>query len=103
MLGILAAAVGVLLLDHGRLPDGKKIAEASTRELAAATKATRAQQGNGKRKSAEQVQGDKAARAAQALLRKRGARDATARAVKRDGEMWLHIEIREKHAKSLGD
>ena len=69
------------LLDHGRLPDGKKVSDATTREIAEAAKA---------------------ARAAQALLRKRGAQGATARAVRRGGETWLHIELREKDAKALG-
>ena len=90
------------LLDHGRLPDGKKVSDATTREIAEAAKAARAEQGRTRKKTAPEIQGEKAARATQALLRKRGAQGATARAVRRGGEAWLHIELREKDAKALG-
>ena len=89
------------LLDHGRLPDGKKVSDASTREIAEAAKTARAEQGRTRKKTAPEIQGEKAARAAQALLRKRGAQGAKARAVRRSGETWLHIELREKDAKAL--
>lgn len=80
------------LLDKGTLPGGKPIAEASSRELAAALKKARA----AKRKKApspEEAAAQAGARGAQAALRKRGAKNATVEVVRRAGTFWLRAEV----------
>lgn len=89
------------LLEQGKLPGGKRVADASTREIVAATKAVRAKRGAGKPKSAEQSVAEKAARSAQAALRKRGAKSATAATVKKGNEWWLRVELKVDHAPAL--
>ena len=78
------------LLERGSLPGGKKVSEASARDLQLA--ATQARRKHAKL-SPEEMQAHKGARAAQAALRKRGAKGAVASAVRRRDGMWLHIEI----------
>ncbi|MBK8259526.1 MAG: hypothetical protein IPK82_43570 [Polyangiaceae bacterium] len=74
------------LLDQGKLPSGKSLAQASTREIAEASKKVRAVGAKKKAKSPEEAAALAGARKAQAALRKRGARGATAEAIKRGGE-----------------
>lgn len=80
------------LLDQGTLPGGKRVADASTRELAEAAKKAR---GTAKKKpkSSEEVAAQAGARKLQAALRKRGAKGATAEAMKRAGTWWLRVEL----------
>jgi hypothetical protein len=82
------------LLDQGTLPGGKRVADASTRELTAATKAVRKRQGTSKPKSAEQRQADRAARDARALLTKRGAKNVAVAVVRKANVWWLRIEMK---------
>lgn len=80
------------LLDEGTLPDGKPVAEASTRELAAAAKKVRAKIAK-KTVSPEESAARSGAKTAQAALRKRGAKQATVEAVRRGGKWWLRVEL----------
>jgi len=89
------------LLEEGKLPSGKRVADASTREIVAATKAVRAKQGTSKRKSSEQIEADKTARAVQAALRKRGVKGATVTAVKKGAEWLVRVEVTVAHAHAL--
>ena len=89
------------LLDEGKLPGGKKIADASTREIVAATKAVRAKHGTAKAKSDDQIAAEKEARSMQAALHKRGAKSAIVSTAKRDGEWWIRLEVKVAHAKTL--
>jgi hypothetical protein len=79
------------LLEQGTLPGGKKVADASAREIQAAAQKVRSSPA--KKLPPEEVQAQKSARAAQAALRKRGAKGALVSAVRKPGGMWLHIEI----------
>lgn len=81
------------LLDKGALPGGKRLAEASTREIAEAAKKARST-GAKKTKSPEEASAKVGARKAQAALRRRGAKGAIVEAVKRGGEWWLRVELR---------
>ena len=89
------------LLDEGKLPGGKRIADATTREIVAATKQIRAKNGTAKAKSDDRIDAERGARAVQAALRKRGAKSTTASAVKRGGEWWLRFEVKLDHAEAL--
>ncbi|MEZ4315149.1 MAG: hypothetical protein R3F14_44610 [Polyangiaceae bacterium] len=80
------------LLDQGTLPGGKPVAEASTRELKAAVKQVRAKVGK-KAPKPEEKAARSQAKSAQAALRKRGAKKATAEAVRKAGKWWVRVEL----------
>ncbi len=88
------------LLDEGKLPDGKPIAEASTRELAEAAKKARSKSAK-KPVSPEETAARSGAKVVQAALRKRGAKLATAEVVRRSGKWWLRVEIPAESAELL--
>ncbi len=79
------------LLEQGTLPDGKRIADASTREIAAALKKSRAKPR--KRPSPEEAAASADARRAQATLRKQGAKGATVVVVRRAPGFWVRVEM----------
>lgn len=89
------------LLDKGTLPSGKPVAKASTRELASALKAVRSKS-SPKAKSPEEASARASARKAQASLRKRGAKGATAEAVKKAGQWWIRVELPADASELLG-
>lgn len=80
------------LLEKGKLPSGKRVADASTREIEVATKAARKASGR-TITSSDEVEARAHAREAQASLRKRGAKGATAEAVKKGGVWWVRVEV----------
>lgn len=80
------------LLEKGKLPSGKPVADASTRDLEDATKQARKASGR-TTVSPEEVEAKAHAREAQASLRKRGAKGATALAVKKGGAWWVRLEV----------
>lgn len=82
-----------LLMEGGKLPSGKAVADASVREVKAASHAVRKATGAAKPKSEAESAADREARATQAWVRSLGARKAIAKAVKRGGELWLQIEL----------
>jgi len=81
------------LVAGGTLQHGKRIADASVRELRDATTAARKKAGTARSVSPEQVAAGREATAMQAWLRKRGAKKATAAVVKKDGALWLRMEL----------
>ncbi len=81
------------LVAGGALPRGKRIAEASVRELQAATSALRKKAGKARAASPERVAAGREAAAMQTWLRKRGAKKATATIVKKDGALWIRMEL----------
>ena len=81
------------LVEGGALPRGKRVADASVRELREATTEVRKKAGKARRPSPEQASADREASALQAWLRKRGAKKATASVVRRDGELWIRMEV----------
>lgn len=80
------------LLDEGTLPGGKRVADASTREIATALKEVRAKS-KPRKKTPEETAAQADARKAQAALRKRGAKGATVEVVRRAGGFWLRCEV----------
>lgn len=80
------------LLDEGKLPGGKRVADASTREIATALKEARAKS-KPRKKTPEETTAEADARKAQAALRKRGAKGATVEVVRRAGGFWLRCEV----------
>ena len=82
-----------LLMESGKLPSGKAVADASVREVKEAGRLVRQATGAAKPKSAGESAAEKEARATQAWVRGLGARKAVATAVKRDGELWVRIEL----------
>lgn len=89
------------LLDQGTLPGGKPVADASSREIAAALKKVR---GAKKRKAPtpEETAAQAGARRAQAALRKRGAKGATVEVVRKADGLWLHAEVPASAGSLLG-
>ncbi len=71
------------LTEQGTLPGGKRVAEASTREIVAATKAVRAKGGAKKAK----IAANEAARSVRAALRKRGASAAASETMPRGAQV----------------
>jgi len=80
------------LLDTGKLPSGKPVSQASTRELADAVKKARASTVK-KKATPEEAHVRSNARAAQAALRKHGAAKATVEVIRRGGAFWLRVEL----------
>ncbi|WP_437310232.1 hypothetical protein [Sorangium sp. So ce388] len=92
------------LLDQGATVAGKSLEEISVRELAAEAGKVRAQAAGPKRRDPEEQRARSAARAAQAALRKRGAKGATVEAHRAKGGFWLRVEVPlEAAAALLGD
>jgi hypothetical protein len=89
------------LLDQGTLPGGKRVVEASSREIAAALKKVRGDN-NRKAPSPEEVAARAGARSVQAALRKRGAKGATVEVVRKAGQFWLRAEVPASAASLLG-
>ncbi|MBK8251252.1 MAG: hypothetical protein IPK82_01105 [Polyangiaceae bacterium] len=81
------------LLDSGKLPNGKSISEASTRELAQALKKVREPNKKKKPLSPEEVEAQTRAQKVQAALRKQGAKSATAVVLRREGVFWVRVEL----------
>ena len=77
------------------MPGGKPIAQASTREIAEAAKKARTSAGTtSKRKpTADETKAHAAAKSTQASLRKRGAKNATATALRRGSSWWVRVEV----------
>jgi len=84
-----------LLMEGGKLPSGKAVAEASVREVKEASRIvrTRARAGAAKAKSPAEREAAREARATQAWAREMGAKKAVTSAVKREGELWLRLEL----------
>lgn len=80
------------LLDTGKLPSGKAVSEASTRELADALKKARTPAAK-KKVPPEEARVRANARNAQAVLRKHGASGATVEVVRKAGGFWLRAEL----------
>jgi hypothetical protein len=82
-----------LLMEGGALPSGKRVAEASVREVKEASRNIRKTKGSVTKKSPAEVEALREARATQAWLRGLGARKAAASAIKRDGAWWVRVEM----------
>lgn len=82
-----------LLLETGTLPGGKRLADASVRELDAAVKGMSGAKKKGKR-SPDELAAHNEAATTQAALRKLGAKDAVVTAARISGEWWLRAQVR---------
>lgn len=80
------------LVDADETIDGKRVSVISVRQLEAAARAVRAQ-GQRRPREPEERAARAAARTAQAGLRRKGVRGATASAIRQDGAWIVRIEV----------
>ncbi len=83
-----------ILLETGTLPGGKRLADASVRELDAALKGMSSARKKKGKASPEELTAHGEAASLQAALRKLGAKDAVVTAARTGGDWWLRAHVR---------